>query len=75
MGRGKATLVKCSSCGRNVPRGKAVVDYRPLFFSTELKTKGDIKFMEKVKNYYCISCAKSLGIFEKKKKMRRRFRI
>ncbi|MEM2174909.1 MAG: hypothetical protein QXI58_04725 [Candidatus Micrarchaeia archaeon] len=68
MGRGKANLVKCSSCGRNVPRNKAVVDYRPLIFSTDLRSKEDVRFSERIKNYYCISCGKSLGIFEKKKK-------
>lgn len=72
MGRGRATLVSCAACGRKVPRGKAVVDYRPIVFTTDLRSAEDIKFVERIKAYYCISCGKSLGVFERKK--RRRFR-
>jgi len=69
LGRGRATLVRCSSCGRNVPRGKAVVDFRPISYATDLKSADDIRYVEKRKCYYCVSCAKSLGIYERKKKM------
>ena len=74
MGRGRAPLVTCNSCGRKVPRGKAVVDYRPIIYTTDLKSADDIRYVERRKVYYCVSCGKSLGIYEKKKKRRRRGR-
>jgi ribosomal protein S26 len=67
MGRGKSTLVRCSSCGRNVPRTKAVMDFRPVTYSTDLKSAADIRYTEKRKCYYCVSCGKSLGIYQRKK--------
>ena len=68
MGRGRATLVRCNGCGRNVPRGKAVVDYRSVVYSTDLRNADDLRYMEKRKVHYCVSCGKSLGVYEKKKK-------
>jgi len=65
--RGREEFVTCDNCGRKVPRNKAVVYYKTVAFSTDLHTSGDVKFFEKKKVYYCISCAKHLGIFEKKK--------
>lgn len=65
--RGREELVTCDNCGRKVPRNKAVVYEKTIAFSTDLHMPGDVKFFEKKKVYYCISCAKHLGIFEKKK--------
>ncbi len=65
--RGRETTVKCDNCGRIVPKNKAVAVEKPIVFSTDMRTGNDIKFFEKRKVYYCISCAKHLGIFEKKK--------
>jgi ribosomal protein S26 len=66
--RGKDTLVICESCGRKVPRNKAVIFEKSISFSTDLKTANDVRFFERRKVYYCISCAKHRGIFEKKKR-------
>ena len=66
--RGKETIVICESCGRKVPRNKAVAYEKAVRFSTELKNANDVRFFEKMKVYYCISCAKHRGIFEKKKR-------
>jgi len=51
-----------------VPRNKAVVFEKVITFNTELKTANDVRFFEKRKVYYCISCAKHRGIFEKLKR-------
>ncbi len=67
--RGRSTLVVCSSCGRKVPRNKAVVFERGISLSTGTHDTNDIRFFERQKLYYCISCAKHRGIFEKKKRM------
>ncbi|MCL4371984.1 hypothetical protein M1373_01555 [Candidatus Marsarchaeota archaeon] len=66
--RGKETLVICESCGRKIPRNKAVAFEKAISFSTDMKTANDVRFFEKRKVYYCISCAKHRGIFEKKKR-------
>jgi ribosomal protein S26 len=66
--RGRDTLVVCESCGRKVPRNKAVIDEKAIKFSTDLKTANDVRFFERRKILYCISCAKHRGIFEKKKR-------
>lgn len=66
--RGKETLVSCDSCGRKVPRNKAVSFEKSISFSTDTHTANDIRFFERMKVWYCISCAKHRGIFEKKKR-------
>ncbi len=66
--RGHETIVICESCGRKVPRNKAVNFEKSVHFNTELKTANDVRFFERMKVYYCISCAKHRGIFEKKKR-------
>ncbi|MCX8205925.1 MAG: hypothetical protein N3H30_01720 [Candidatus Micrarchaeota archaeon] len=66
--RGKDPLVSCGSCGRSVPRSKAVQDNRKVSYSTELRTGDDVSFTDFRKVYYCISCAKHRKIFEKKKR-------
>ena len=67
--RGRDALVNCSACGRKVPRSKAVSYIKSFVFSTDLRTADDVKLFEKRKMYYCPSCGKSLGIYERKKKM------
>jgi ribosomal protein S26 len=66
--RGKDTSVRCESCGRTVPHSKAVVYERSISFNTETRTPQDVRFFERRKTYYCISCAKHRGIFEKLKR-------
>lgn len=51
-----------------MPRNKAIVDERGISFSTETHTPQDVRFFERRKVYYCISCAKHRGIFEKLKR-------
>ncbi len=45
-----------------------MIDEKAIRFSTELKTANDVRFFERRKVVYCISCAKHRGIFEKKKR-------
>lgn len=66
--RGKDTLVSCESCGRSVPRNKAIIFERGISFNTGMNTVNDVRFFERRKTYYCISCAKHRGIFEKLKR-------
>ncbi|QLJ52321.1 MAG: 30S ribosomal protein S26e [Candidatus Fermentimicrarchaeum limneticum] len=66
--RGRDHMVICVACGRRLPRGKAVTYERSIIFSTDLKTADDVKLIERRKSYYCPSCGKSLGIYEKKKR-------
>ncbi|MDE1860110.1 MAG: hypothetical protein KGH72_00135 [Candidatus Micrarchaeota archaeon] len=63
--RGRDQIVRCSNCGRNVPRNKAVSDERPIRFGTDLR-EADVKYFSTRKVYYCISCAKHKGIFKRK---------
>jgi ribosomal protein S26 len=66
--RGKETLVRCESCGRNVPRNKGVMFEKAISFNTGMQNTNDVRFFERRKVWYCISCAKHRGIFEKKKR-------
>jgi ribosomal protein S26 len=66
--RGKETIVICESCGRKIPRNKAVSFSKSVSFNTELRSANDVRFFERMKVYYCVSCAKHRGIFERKKR-------
>ena len=66
--KGREKLVRCSSCGRSIPRDKAVVYERNVSYSTDTRTADDIKYFERRKVHYCPSCGKHLRIYEKKKK-------
>jgi ribosomal protein S26 len=65
--RGKETIVVCDNCGRKVPRNKGVAFEKAISFNTGMNTTQDVRFFERRKVYYCISCAKHRGIFEKLK--------
>ncbi len=67
--RGRERLENCDSCGRTVPRDKAVDFNKRSVFSTDLRTNDNITLFTDVDVYYCISCAKHRKIFEKKKKL------
>ena len=64
--RGKEQVVTCVNCGRKSPRSKAVMDEKVIRFSTDTRVD-DVRYMTTRKVYYCISCAKHKGIFERKK--------
>ena len=61
-------MVTCDSCGRKVPRNNAVVYEKGVGYNTELKTANDVRFFQRMKMTYCISCAKHRGIFERLKR-------
>lgn len=67
--RGRDRLETCSSCGRSVPRDKAVSFNQRTRYSTELDGDDDVTYTDFVSVYYCISCAKRRRIFEKKKRI------
>ncbi len=64
--RGKEPLVTCDNCGRKMPRNKAVSYEKMIRFGTDPSDKNNVRFMSSRKIYYCISCAKHRGIFDKK---------
>lgn len=57
----------CESCGRKSPRNKAIVFEKAISFGTEPGFGTNVRYFSKRKVYYCISCAKHRGIFQKKK--------
>lgn len=69
--RGREQLVTCSSCGRKTPRNKAVADEKVIRFSTDMR-EDSVDYFTRRKVYYCISCAKHRGIFERKKEQAQR---
>jgi ribosomal protein S26 len=71
--RGRQKLETCSSCGRAVPRGKAVEYSSRTHFTTDLK-EDNVTYTGFVDQYYCISCAKHRKIFEKKAEQAKRLR-
>lgn len=74
--RGRERLSNCESCGRTIPRDKAISYSKRSMFSTDLKGAGaeNISTFVERSVVYCISCAKHRGIFEKKKKEAQRRR-
>ncbi len=72
--RGREKLETCVSCGRQVPRDKAVEYTRRTTYSTELDNEDDVSYSAFSSSYYCISCAKRRRIFEKKKAQAQRRR-
>ncbi|NYZ77615.1 hypothetical protein H0O02_04870 [Candidatus Micrarchaeota archaeon] len=70
--RGRDRVVNCVNCGRTVPRSKAMSYERRTRFSTDLRGEENVQCFGSVDSYYCISCAKHMGIGEKKKEMLQR---
>jgi hypothetical protein len=50
-----------------MPRDKCCTYNRIAVYSTDMKTADDVRFTSRHENHYCPSCAKSKGIYEKKK--------
>ena len=67
--RGRERLERCVSCGRSVPRDKAVAFTKKSFFTTDLRGTDNVTASTEMDVHYCISCAKHRGIFEKKKRL------
>ena len=67
--RGRDRLMTCVSCGRAVPRDKAVDYERRSSFTTDFRDRENVTAFSQNVEYYCISCAKHRKIFEKKKKI------
>jgi len=73
--RGRDKLEVCCSCGRSVPRDKAVFYTQRSKYSTDMRGREeDVTLFSEVDVCYCISCAKHRKIFEKKKEQNRRQR-
>lgn len=73
VSRGRDRLERCAQCGRTVPRNKAVDDVKRVNYTTDLKAD-NVTFTDFRNVYYCISCAKHRGVFERKKQQARRER-
>jgi ribosomal protein S26 len=67
--RGRERLEICVSCGRSIPRDKAVSYTQRNVFTTDLKGADNVSLFTDRDVYYCISCAKHRKIFEKKQKL------
>ena len=70
--RGRDRLETCCSCGRSVPRDKAVPFTRKARYSTDFATGDNVEHFTESDVHYCISCAKHRKIFEKKREIARR---
>jgi ribosomal protein S26 len=66
--RGRDRLVTCISCGRSVPKNKAIEYERRSRISTDLRDENNVSMMTSNIETYCISCGKHRRITEKLKK-------
>ena len=76
-GKGKSSMVQCSSCGQLVPRDKAKKASRrvSLLDSTlikELRQKGTYVASRTETRYYCVSCAVHRGVVKVRAKGERK---
>jgi len=78
-GRGKDTQVKCESCGRGVPKHKAVEIVSRAKLERGVYEMAEYVSMASTKAYLCISCAKHRKIVkdgvhttEKEKKLKKK---
>jgi ribosomal protein S26 len=67
--RGRERLKTCESCGRTVPRDKAVDFEKRSTYTTDLRGAENVVAHTCRTVYYCISCAKHRKIFERKKEI------
>jgi len=76
-GKGKGSVVQCSSCGELVPRDKAKKASRRVslvdsMLYKELRQKGAYITSRPVTRYYCISCAVHRGVVKVRSKGERK---
>jgi len=76
--RGRSGNVTCDSCGRSVPRDKALSMDKITTYSTEFKGDteeeklNDVRTSLRREAHYCVSCGKHRRLFAKKAEMMRR---
>ena len=71
MGRGRDDYVTCVNCGRAIPRHKAVLIEKPVFYDPDDKKKGKrelnpYRMMVTRRTFWCISCAKHYRLLGKR---------
>ncbi|PIT84042.1 hypothetical protein COU37_05285 [Candidatus Micrarchaeota archaeon CG10_big_fil_rev_8_21_14_0_10_45_29] len=72
--RGRDKLITCDSCGRRVPRDKALSLDTFTTYSTEFKGDteeeklNDTRTSLRREQHFCISCGKHRRLFDKKKR-------
>lgn len=64
--RGRERLLNCDSCGRRIPRDKAVSYNQMVVYSTDLKNADDVRTSLRREFHYCPSCGKHRHIYERK---------
>ncbi len=64
--RGREKLLNCDSCGRRLPRDKAVSYNQMVVYSTDLKNADDVRTSIRREFHYCPSCGKHRHIYERK---------
>ncbi len=64
--RGRERLLNCDSCGRRIPRDKAVSYSQMTVYSTDLKNNDDVRTSLSREMHYCPSCGKHRHIYQKK---------
>ncbi len=64
--RGRERLLNCDSCGRRIPRDKAVSYDQLVVYTTDLKNADDVRTSLRREFHYCPSCGKHRHIYERK---------
>lgn len=63
--RGRERLLNCDSCGRRIPRDKAVSYNQMVVYSTDLKSNDDVRTSLRREFHYCPSCGKHRHIYQR----------
>ncbi|MDH5390349.1 MAG: 30S ribosomal protein S26e [Candidatus Bathyarchaeota archaeon] len=79
-GKGRGSMVQCSSCGQLVPRDKAKRASRRISMVDsalykELRQKGTYISSRTETRYYCVSCAVHRGVVKVRSKDERKQRL
>lgn len=68
--RGRERLLNCDSCGRRIPRDKALRYDNVTVYSTDMKNMGegaqDVRTMLRREQHFCPSCGKHRRLYQKK---------